>query len=51
MDSKFNEALTLLKKGQLSESKNLFFEILKNEPNNFAAYNNLANIFFFIRKS
>ena len=48
MKSKFNEALTLLKKGQLEKAKNLFSEILKHDPNNFAAYNNRGNIFFIL---
>ena len=48
MKSKFNEALTLLKKGQLEKAKNLFSEILKYDPNNFAAYNNRGNIFFIL---
>jgi len=35
MKSKFNEALTFFKKGQLKEAKNLCLEILKEDSNNF----------------
>ena len=48
MKSKFNEALTLFKKGKLEKAINVFSDILKHEPNNFAAYNNRGNIFFIL---
>ncbi len=48
MKSKFDEALILLKKGQLDKAKNIFSEILNTEPNNFAAYNNMGNISFLL---
>ena len=35
MKSKFNEALTFFKKGQLKEAKNVCLEILKEDSNNF----------------
>ena len=48
MTSKFTEALTLINKKQFNDAKKIFSEILKNEPNNFAAYNNLGNIYFIL---
>ena len=48
MKSKFGEALILLKKGQLEQAKNIFSEILNDEPNNFNVYNNIGNISFLL---
>ena len=48
MTSKFTEALTLINKKQFNDAKKIFSEILKNEPNNFSAYNNLGNIYFIL---
>ncbi len=48
MNSKFEEALILLNKGQFDEAKNIFSEILKHDPNNFSAYNNRGNIYFIL---
>ena len=46
MKSKFNEALTFFKKGQLKEAKNLCLEILKGHPNNFDVLHILGIINF-----
>ncbi len=46
MNSKFNEALTLFKKGEFLQSKNLCLEVLKEEPNNFRPFHILALIYF-----
>ena len=48
MDSKFDEALILLNKGQFVQAKNIFSEILKHDPNNFSAHNNIGNISFIL---
>ena len=48
MTSKFAEALALINKRHFNDAKKIFSEILKNEPNNFAAYNNLGNIYFIL---
>ena len=46
MNSKFKEALTLFKKNQFLEAKNLCLEVIKDEPNNFGAFHVIAMIFF-----
>ena len=48
MNSKFDEALILINKGRFIEAKNIFSEILKQDPKNFSAYNNKGNICFIL---
>ena len=48
MNSKFDEALILINKGRFIEAKNIFSEILKQDPKNFSAYNNKGNISFIL---
>ena len=48
MNSRFDEALILLNKGQFVKAKNIFSEILKHDPNNFSAHNNIGNISFIL---
>ena len=48
MNSKFDDALILIKKGQIVEAKNIFTEILKLDPKNFSAYNNRGNIYLML---